>query len=670
MGLAYMQGMQDNNILACAKHFPGHGDTNSDSHKTLPTVNQLRYRLEETELYPYRVLINNGLGSVMVAHLHIPSLDNTENLAVSLSPKVVKGLLKEEMRFTGLSITDALNMKGVSKFYKPGEVDLKALLAGNDILLFAEDIPKAIYEIKQAIKQNKISQDEIDERCHKILMAKKWMGLSKYKPIDLSIIHDQMITTNTQILDKKLVQSSLTLLQNNDSILPLKRLDTLKIASLIIGEDAPDFKDMLSSYAHINYFSISEKSNPSEQAALLNKLSEFNLVIASIHKSNANPWKTYKIAKSTDILLQSIASQSKVIVPIFANPYSINSFSNINRFTALMLSYQNSKLAQEQTAQAIFGGISINGKLPVSTNHYNLNTGLKTESIRMRYTSFEEIGISTEFLYKIDSIIDYAISQEAMPGCQILIAKDGNIFLNKSYGYHSYEKRKLVKNSDIYDLASITKIGSTVPVLMQMVDDGKIYLDDYIGDYIDLDSSDKGKLIIRDVLAHQAGLEPWIPFFKSTLLKDSISLNLNLRDTLYDKTLSNQYPYEVASGIFLHRDYQDSILQQIKHSELLEKKKYCYSDLGYYLFKEIIEEEYNAPLNQVSNELFYMSLGMENLGYKPLERIDMSRIVPTEMDSVFRNNFLKVMCMTRELQCKQVWVDMQVFFLMLMILPR
>ena len=641
MGLAYMQGMQDNNILACAKHFPGHGDTNSDSHKTLPTVNQLRYRLEETELYPYRVLINNGLGSVMVAHLHIPSLDNTEDLAVSLSPKVVGGLLKEEMHFTGISITDALNMKGVSKFYKPGEVDLKALLAGNDILLFAEDVPKAIYEIKQAIKQNKISQDEIDKRCHKILMAKKWMGLSKYKPNDLSIIHDQMITTKTQMLDKKLVQSSLTLLHNKDSILPLKRLDTLKIASLIIGENAPDFKDMLSSYANINYFSIPEKSNPSEQAALLDKLSEFNLVIASVHKSNANPWKTYKIAKSTDILLQSIATQSKVIVPIFANPYSINSLSNTNRFTALMLSYQNSKHAQEQTAQAIFGGIGINGQLPVSTKHYDLHTGLKTESIRMRYTYPQEIGISSELLYKIDSIIDYAISQEAMPGCQILIAKDGNIFLNESYGYHSYEKRKLVKNSDIYDLASITKIGSTVPILMQMVDDGKIYLDDYIGDYIDLDSSDKGKLIIRDILAHQAGLEPWIPFFKSTLLKDSISSNLNLRDTLYDKTLSNQYPHEVASGIFLHRDYPDSILQQIKHSELLEKKKYCYSDLGYYLFKEIIEEEYKAPLNQVSNELFYMRLGMENLGYKPLERIDMSRIVPTEMDSLFRKQLLK-----------------------------
>ena len=326
MGVAYMKGMQDNNIMACAKHFPGHGDTDTDSHKTLPIVNQLKFQLEEVELLPYRMLINNGLGSVMVAHLHIPSLDSSENLAVSLSPKVVNGLLKKDMGFTGLAITDALNMNGVSQFYQPGEVDVKALLAGNDVLLFAQDIPKAIEEIKQAINKKMISQKEIDQRCHKILMAKHWMGLAEYKPADLSIINDNIITNETKLLDKKLVQSSLTLLQNYDNLLPLKRLDTLRIASVSIGENSTDFKQMLSNYAPITFFTISEQYTSSEQAVLLNKLSEFNLVIFSIHKSNANAWKPYKIEKATDVLLQSIALQAKVVVPIFANPYSINSF--------------------------------------------------------------------------------------------------------------------------------------------------------------------------------------------------------------------------------------------------------------------------------------------------------------------------------------------------------
>ena len=641
MGVAYMKGMQDNNIMACAKHFPGHGDTDTDSHKTLPIVNQLKSQLEEVELLPYRMLINNGLGSVMVAHLHIPSLDSSENLAVSLSPKVVNGLLKKDMGFTGLAITDALNMNGVSQFYQPGEVDVKALLAGNDVLLFAQDVPKAIEEIKQAINKKMISQKEIDQRCHKILMAKHWMGLAEYKPADLSIINDNIITNETKLLDKKLVQSSLTLLQNYDNLLPLKRLDTLRIASVSIGENSTDFKQMLSNYAPITFFTISEQYTSSEQAVLLNKLSEFNLVIFSIHKSNANAWKPYKIAKATDVLLQSIALQAKVVVPIFANPYSINSFLFTNNFDALILSYQNSKVAQEQTAQSIFGGIAINGKIPVNTKHYNINSGLKTESIRMRYVSAEEINFRTDLFYKVDSIIEDAISKEATPGCQVLIAKDGNIFFNKSYGYHTYEKKTVVKNSDIYDLASITKIAATVPVLMHMVDDNKFNLDHYLGKYLDLDSTDKKDLVIRDVLAHQARLTPWIPFYQNTLVKDTISGNMNFRDTLYSKNFSQKYPHKVASGIFLHKQYPDSIIKQIKESKLLEDKEYYYSDLGYYMFKEIIEKKYEKPLNKITDELFYKSLGMENLGYLPLNRIHEDRIVPTEMDFVFRSQLLK-----------------------------
>jgi beta-glucosidase-like glycosyl hydrolase/CubicO group peptidase (beta-lactamase class C family) len=641
MGVAYMKGMQNNNVLACAKHFPGHGDTDSDSHKTLPIVNQLKYRLDEVELLPYRMLIDNGLGSVMVAHLHVPSLDDTKNLAVSLSPKVVSGLLKKEMGFTGLCITDALNMNGVSQFYTPGEVDVKALLAGNDVLLFAQDVPKAIQEIKKAIKQKKISQEEIDVRCHKILMAKQWMGLSEYMPTDLSIINEEIITAKTRLLDKRLIKSSLTLLQNYGNILPLKRLDTLKIASVSIGEDATHFNQMLSNYAPITYFTISEKASASEQAVLLNKLAEFNLVIASVHKSNANAWKSYNIVKETDIFLQSIALQSKVIVPVFANPYSINSFLFTNNFDGFMISYQNSKIVQEQTAQAIFGGIALNGKLPVNTKHYDINSGLETESIRMRYVSAEEINFRTDLLYKIDSIAENAISNQATPGCQVFIAKDGNIFFNKSYGYHTYDNKLAVKNSDVFDLASITKIGATVPVLMHMIDDKRFNLDDHLGKYLDLDSIDKKDLLIRDVLAHQSGLIAWIPFYKQTLVKDSVLGTLNLRDTLYSKILSKKYPYKVADSIFLHKQYQDSIFKQIKKSDLLEKKKYLYSDLGYYMFKEIIEKEYTKPLNKITDELFYKSLGMENLGYLPLERIEENRIVPTAIDLLFRSQLLK-----------------------------
>ena len=641
MGVAYMKGMQDNKVLACAKHFPGHGDTDADSHKTLPTVNHLKYRLDEVELVPFKKLINNGIGSIMVAHLHIPVLDDTKNLAVSLSPKVVDGLLKTEMGFTGLVITDGLNMKGVSDFYEPGIVDVKALLAGNDVLLYPLNVPKAIEEIKKAIAKNQITQKEIDARCLKILKAKQWMGLDNYSPVNLEKVADEIITNETELLDKKLVKSSLTLLQNYDDLLPLKRLDTLRIASVSIGESGADFQSMLSNYAPTTHFTISEKATTSQQAVLLNKLAEFNIVIASVHKSNANAWKPYKIDKKTDILLQSIALQSKVVVSVFANPYSLNSFLFINNFDALLLSYQNSKVAQEQSAQAIFGGIGMSGKIPVTSNHYEINSGLKTEPIRMKYVSPEEINFRSDLLYKIDSIAENAIAEKATPGCQVLIAKDGDIFFNKSYGYHTYDEKIAVRNSDIYDLASITKIGATVPVLMQMVDDGSLDLDEKLGVYMPLDSSDKKDLIIREILSHQSRLYPWIPFYKQTLQKDSVSGIMSLRDTLYSKFESEEYPIKVAEGIYLHAQFYDSIVQQIKESELLENKDYRYSDLGYYFFKKLIETKYKKQLNNIVEEQFYRGLGMENLGYLPLGRIKPNRIVPTEFDYEFRSQLLK-----------------------------
>jgi len=642
MGVAYMKGMQDNKVLACAKHFPGHGDTDADSHKTLPVVNHLRYRLEKVELLPFKKLINNGLGSVMVAHLNIPILDNTENLAVTLSPKVVNGLLKQEMGFTGLAITDALNMKGVSQFYAPGIVDVKALLAGNDILLVAEDVPKAIEEIKKVIAKGKITQKEIDARCHKILMAKLWMGLDKYKPTDLTKIQNEIISIETKLLDKKLVQSSLTLLQNYENLLPFKRLDTLRIAAVSIGEDGSDFQKMLSNYAPITHFSISEKATATEQAVLLNRLSKFNLVIVSVYKSNANAWwKSYKIDKNADIFLQSIALQSKVVLSIFANPYSINSFLFTNNFDALLLGYQNSKVAQQEVAQAIFGGIALSGKLPVTTKHFDMNSGINTKAIRMSYVTPEEIGFNNELLYKIDSIAQHAIAEKATPGCQILITKDGKVFFQKPYGYHTYDKKKEVKKTDIYDLASITKIGATVPILMQMVDQGVLSLDDELGKYLDLDSTNKEHLVIRDILAHQARLFPWIPFYKQTLNKGSVSGLMQLRDTLYSTVMTEEFAYKVADNIYLHHAYSDSMIKQIIDSELLDKKKYRYSDLGYYLLKKIIEDRYNKGIDDVAANEFYKKLGMENLGYLPLNRIAEDRIIPTEHDFLFRSQLLK-----------------------------
>lgn len=641
LGLAYMQGLQENNILACAKHFPGHGDTDKDSHKTLPIIRHSKYRLKKVELKPFEHLINNGLGSIMTAHLFIPSLDETDKTPISLSKKVVDGLLTKEMGFKGLKFTDGLNMKAVSDLYDPGDLDVKALIAGNDVLLCAENVPRAVKMIKKSIKEGIISEDEINEKCRKILIAKKWMSLDNFKPIDLDIIHDSLITEKTNRINQKLVKSSVTLLQNYEDLIPLKRLDTLKIASLSIGEKSVAFQEKLNYYTKVDTFNISEDADIKTQALILDKLSKYNLVIVSVHKSNANAWKDYKISKNTDIFLQTIALQSKVVVTVFANPYSLNSFLFTSNFDALLLGYQNSDLAQKYVAQSIFGGISIKGNLPVSTKHFDISSSIKTDSTRLSYSLDLGSSFNSILEFKIDSIVENAISEKAMPGCQILIANKGDVVFDKSYGHHTYKKQNTVKTSDVYDLASITKIAATVPSLMKLTDDKLFNTENSLGDYLDLENSNKNDLKIKDVLTHQAQLISWIPFYRQTLEQDSENKFIKLRDTLYSKFENEIYPIRVADSIYLHFSFPDSIIKQIIDSELLEKKEYVYSDLGYYLLKEIIEDLTQESFDDYLNNNFYKKIGMENLGFLPKKSINTDRIVPTENDYEFRIQLLK-----------------------------
>ena len=641
LSLAYMQGLQDNNVLACAKHFPGHGDTDKDSHKTLPVINHSKYRLKKIELQPFDYLIKNGLGSIMTAHLFIPSLDNNENTPISLSENVVNGLLTEEMGFNGLKFTDGLNMKAVSDLYEPGELDVKALIAGNDIMLCAEDVPKAIKLIKKAISSGDISEQNIHQKCKKILMAKSWMNLDDFQTIDISSIDDSLTTEKTQKINYGLIKSSITLLQNYDDIIPLKRLDTLKIASLSIGKNFNSFQESLNLYAKVDTFSINEGADIKNQALVLDQLSKYNLVIVSVHKSNANAWKDFKISKNTDIFLQTIALQSKVVLSVFANPYSINSFLFTDNFDAMVLGYQNSSLAQHIVAQSIFGGLSINGNIPVSTKHFSINSGYSTDSIRLSYGLKLHKNFNKILEYKIDSLVDNAIEEKAIPGCQILIAKKGDVVFNKSFGYHTYENNQLVKNTDLYDLASITKIVATVPALMHMYDNQDLYLDSTLGSLLNLKGSNKNDLIIRDVLTHQSKLIPWIPFYRKTLEKDENTDFMKLRDTLYSSSQSQKFSIPVADSIYLHFSFADSIIKQIIDSDLLEKKEYAYSDLGYYLFKEIIEEKFKMSFNDYLVKNYYDEIGMENLCFQPKKKIDISRIVPTENDFEFRGQLLK-----------------------------
>ena len=636
-GVAVMTGMQDNGILACAKHFPGHGDTDSDSHLTLPIIKHSYERIDSLELYPFKEMIKEGIGSMMVAHLYIPELDDTKNLASTLSPKIVNGLLKDSLGFEGLIFTDALNMKGVSKYYGPGEVELMAFLAGNDVMEFAEDVPKAMELIRKAVNEGQITQEEIDRRCLKVLNAKAWSGLDNYQPVKLENLTEDLNNSKAKAVHNELVAGSLTLLTNKNAV-PIRKIDEQKIASLTYGDIiGSPFQEMLSKYAPVDHYAINSKTNQQERYTTLSKLKDYDKVILSIHKMSSRRSKNYGV---TQPLLDAIAELSfttELIVNVFGNPYSLARMPGLEHASALLFSYGQTEVSERIAAQAIFGGIAISGKLPVTANRlFRYGDGIETKKTRLAYGEPAQVGLDETILAKIDSLTLNAIAEKATPGAQLLVAKDGVVVYNKTFGHHTYEGRRKVKQDDVYDLASITKVAASLASFMKLVDSGEISVDDKVSKYLtELKFTNKKNITFRDMLAHYAQLKAWIPFYLKTI-KDGAP------DSIYYRNVkSDEFPLRVAEDLYMRKDYPDSVYKIINDSDLRSQKKYKYSDLGYYYMKKVIVLESGKPLEDFAFENFYKPLGLQTMGFLPRERIEMDRIVPTEYDMNFRKQLIQ-----------------------------
>ncbi|MFZ0489884.1 MAG: glycoside hydrolase family 3 N-terminal domain-containing protein, partial [Salegentibacter sp.] len=553
-GIQYMKGMQDAKILTTAKHFPGHGDTDTDSHLALPQINHSFERLDSLEMYPFKQLINAGIGGVMVAHLNIPALDST-GVPSTLSKPIITGILKERLGFKGLVVTDAMNMKGVTKGNEPGVVDKKAILAGNDMLEFTEDVPKAIAEVRKAIEQGLITQKEIDDRCRKLLAVKQWVGLNNYQPISTKNILKELNTPKAKLLQRKLVEASLTVLKNDQNLIPLQRLDSLKIASVSVGaEKKTEFQKSLSLYTKVAHFQLSKNASASEVAALKEKLKTYNLTILGIHDDSKYPRNSVKFSSEVMDFISEVAQQKNTVVSVFKNPYVLNKFDHIEDASVLIETYQDSELTEQLSAQLIFGGIGANGTLPVSVGEkFQFGDGLQVKGgIRFSYTIPEEAGMDSEILNtRIDSLMNQAIADKAIPGGEILIARNGKVVMYKAYGLHRYSDTVKVERSDIYDLASVTKISSALPAIMKLYDEDKFDLQAGIDTYLPyFKHSNKAGIPFRQILTHQGRLIPWIPYWKNTLRK-----NGSYKWNTFKKDSSARFPVKVADNMWLHRHY-------------------------------------------------------------------------------------------------------------------
>ncbi len=644
--IAYIKGLQDHGIIAVAKHFPGHGDTDADSHFTLPVLQHDLARLTDVELYPFRRSFDAGVMGVMVAHLHVPKLDSIANRAATLSPYLVNDLLKGKMNYEGLVFTDALNMKGVTRYHKPGEVDALALRAGNDVLLFSENVPKAIQSIRQAINDGFISEREIEVRVRKMLHAKYWAGLNQFHPIELEELSLDLSRPVSAVLQQQLYEQAITVAINKDNLLPFRALDTVQFASVTIGLSLNNpFHQSLEKYAPFRKFAVPNRYAPdSVYAGIKKHLGAADVVVVSLHGLNNTPGRNYGLAGTALAFIRDLQRDptKKVVVVVMGNAYSLKNFGDSNW---VVCGYEDNEITQRVVPQVLFGGLPALGRLPVTASpKYKAGSGVNTPSLnRLKYSVPESVGMNSAALKKIDNIALEAIAYGATPGCQVLVVKNGTVILEKAYGYYTYDRSQPVTDKTIYDLASITKVAATLQAIMFLKDQGRLQLDAKLVTYLpELRNSNKANLTVRDVLLHQAGLMAYVPFYKRTLLT-----NGKPNPLYYDSLPSVAYPNLVAPNFYAAKRLEDSVWTWIVKTNLVGKRvasgkfEYRYSDLGLHLMKRLAERLLNQPLPDFLDQNFYAPLGASSLTFNPLRKFLKEQIAPTAHDPDFRQTQLQ-----------------------------
>jgi len=598
--LAYMKGMQSQRLLTTAKHFPGHGDTGVDSHYDLPVIAHPKDYLKNNELYPFKYLIENGLSGIMTAHLNIPALEPQAGLASTFSAKIVSDLLRKELGFEGLTFTDAMDMQGAVKNYKPGEAMVEAFLAGNDILETFLDVPVAFNALKAAVESGKIPVKLLDERVKRILKAKAWVGLDRYEPVKIEGLIEDLNTLESDFLNRVLAERSLIALETRN--LPVKDLRQNTLVVSVGAEGKTWFQRMAENYTLTESVSVNKNSG---NDTLRSKLAAAQNLIVGLHLNNNRPSANYGFEPYMQEILSELAGRDNAALVIFGNPYVLDKIQDIGKFRSLVIANQSTKYMEEAAAMAVFGGIEMNGRLPVTVNDtFRLGAGVwMQKNGRLAYGIPEMVGLDSRVLEaRVDSVMQLGIREKAYPGAVLEIAKDGRVIYQKPFGFHTYEEGELhsgtpgqenrfsaandaeamdsrnvstsavkglsagrkvkgaVDVNDIYDFASITKISTSALAVMELMSRGKFDLDKTFADYYpEFKNSNKAGLTFRDMLTHRSGLRAWIPFWMNCVdsvatLRKAVQLHPEMeslfikeprRRTFWDKLFGRAQKYGI-----------------------------------------------------------------------------------------------------------------------------
>jgi CubicO group peptidase (beta-lactamase class C family) len=513
-------------------------------------------------------------------------------------------------------------MKGAS-VKKAGNPSVRALLAGNDILV-APATPIADFRaVKQAIEEGVLNLKDIESRCLKILRYKYVVGLNRYQPVSPAGLSRRINSPQATWLAARLTAEGITLLKNEADCLPLKQLEKKKMAVLSLGEPPGNaFQEMLNRYDSVACFSLGRNATPAEQQKVYRQLEKYDRIVCGVH--------TVRIPESE--ALRQLAEKKPVVFAFFTHPYFCKQYrKSVGKAQAVVMAYEGSPLAMEYAAQLIFGGIAAKGKLPVSIpSLYYAGSGIFTEKTRLGYHAPEEAGLDARRLAAIDTIVAEGLRAKAFPGCRVLVARKGTVVYDKAFGYYDYERKQPVKANAVYDLASVSKAAGTLPVVMKMYDRKAFTLDQTIAGFVPgLDSSDKKDLVIKDLLYHQTGLVP-------TLSRYAKAVGRNVSDTP-----GNGFTVEVARRLYVSDTFKDTLMQEIKDSRLGPEGKYLYSCINFVMLQKMVENQAGQSLDSLLRRDFSNRLGAHTLTYNPLRTIDTLRIVPTENDTTIRRRLLR-----------------------------
>ncbi|RYE23715.1 MAG: serine hydrolase [Sphingobacteriales bacterium] len=640
LGLAYMKGMQDNGVMACAKHFPGHGDTETDSHKDLPTISKTMAQLDSLELYPFQQLINHGIQSVMVAHMEVPALEPTPGVPTTLSYNTITNVLKGRMHFNGLVFTDALNMDGIAKRFTPGEIDLRAFLAGNDMLLFSQDVPTSIRKMMAAIDSGIITRPMLEASVKKVLGAKYDLGLNKWKPVDIFNVTND-VNKNTPAVRRSIAEAAVTLVRDNSGILEKLQNKNAQVGYIGVnaGGNTVLSDALLAELPNMKTAWVQKGATDVMTQRALDAMQNTDALIVAVHNLAFYPGssRNHGLDVQQVSFLQQMQTRPNTIIVMDGNAYLMKHFCTA---PSVMVAYEDDSITQQVVAQILLKQKPARGRLPVTPCDYtNTPVIAQTTSDVLKPTDFKvDAGVvSPAALDKLNMFIQRSIVAGAFPGCRIFAAKNGKVFYDESFGYYSADKKERVTNNTMYDVASVTKILSTTLAVMRLYEQGKLKLNSRIGDYLVwTKGSDKANLQIKDLLLHQAGLKSWIPFYKNTL-----DASGDLRNDLYAQQPSAKYSYQVAKNLYLRNDYPDSIWTEILNSPLENKGKYVYSDLDYYFLAAVVQQLTGQSIDKYVEEQFYKPMNLQRITYMPLKKFKEADIAPTENDVTFRHQLIR-----------------------------